>query len=105
MFSLRITDVAERDIQRNFEWWRDNRSAEQAARWCEGIFPAIATLTKMPRRCSLAREADFHDIELRQLQFGIGRRSTHRILFTIDGDAVVILKVLHNAQKDFTEDI
>ena len=83
MFKIRITDVAERDIQQNFEWWRDNRSPEQAARWYDGIFPAIDTLKKMPDRCTAAREQDSFDVKLLQLSYGIGRRATHRILFTI----------------------
>ena len=101
MFNVRITRPAEVDIQLNFEWWRDNRDPEQAAEWYESIFPAIQSLAKMPRRCAFAREQDLYSGELRQLQFGIGRKATHRIIFTIEDETVFILAVLHHRQAGF----
>ena len=101
-FSVRITDPAETDIGHAYRWWRDNRSREQADRWYDGIYPAIDTLRTMPLGCSLAHDQDAYDGELRQLLFGIGRRATHRILFTIEESTVVILRVLHHAQQDRT---
>lgn len=100
MFQIRITDAAESDIQNIFEWWRDHRSPEQAARWYESIFPAITTLEQMPNRCSIAREDDLYEGELRQLHFGVGRRPTHRIVFAVEEDVVVVLRVLHHALDD-----
>lgn len=101
MFKVRITQPAEIDIQRNFEWWRDNRDPEQATEWYESIFPAIQSLAQMPRRCAFAREQDPYPGELRQLQFGIGRKATHRIIFTIEDETVFILAVLHHRQEGF----
>ena len=73
MFEVRITAPAEDDIQQNFTWWRDNRDADQAAEWYDSIYPAINSLSQMPRRCAFAREQDMYTGELRQLYFGIGR--------------------------------
>jgi plasmid stabilization system protein ParE len=73
MFQVVITEPAEQDIQAAFTWWRDNRSADQAARWYEKIIPAIATLREMPDRCPRASENDLHPLGLRELHFGIGR--------------------------------
>ncbi len=103
MFNVSITAPAERDIQRTFEWWRDNRDAVQAAKWYESIYPAIASLSEMPRRCAFAREQEMYSGELRQLYFGIGRQATHRIIFTIQEQTVFVLAVLHQHQKGFTE--
>jgi len=103
-FSIRITEPAEADISHAYHWWRNHRSREQADRWYDGIYPAIGTLRDMPRGCALAHDQDACEVELRQLLFGIGRRATHRILFTIEDDTVVILRVLHHAQQDRTSD-
>lgn len=100
MFEVRITKPAEDDIQRNFEWWRDNRDSNQAARWYDSIYPAIDSLSQMPRRCSFAREQDMYPGELRQLHFGISRNATHRIIFTIDDQTVFVLAVLHQRQRN-----
>ena len=104
MFAIRITDIAEQDIQQSYQWWRDNRSPSEAERWYDSIYPAIKTLESMPHRCALAREHEAFADELRQLLFGIGRKATHRILFTIEDQTVMILRVLHHAQQDVTAD-
>jgi len=100
MFEIRITEVAENDIQSAYNWWRENRSAEQAERWIDAVYPAIATLGTMPHRCSYAQERDFYSGELRQLLFGLENRVTHRIVFTIEGQTVTILRVRHTSQQD-----
>lgn len=56
MFNVKITAPAEDDIQRNFNWWKDNRDSDQAAHWYDSIYPAINSLSHMPRRCAFARE-------------------------------------------------
>lgn len=98
MYSILITDLAERDILEAYLWWRDNRSADEAARWLDGIYPAIETLKLMPERCPRTSEEEVAGVLTRQLLFGIGRRKTHRIVFAIEGNQVVILRVRHVAQ-------
>jgi plasmid stabilization system protein ParE len=104
MFKLVITDLAEGDIQQAYDWWRDRRSSEQAARWYERIQPAIGTLRKMADRCPHSPETDLHPLGLRELYFGLGRRPSHRIVFTIDGTTVTVLRVRHSAQRPLTAD-
>ena len=104
MPQLVVTAPADRDIQEAFEWWRDHRSSDEAARWYSQIVLAIETLRKSPEGCPPARESDLHPLGLRELHFGIGRRPTHRIVFTIDGDIVVVLRVRHSARRDLTVD-
>lgn len=100
MFQVIIADPAEQDIQAAYTWWRDNRSAEQAARWYQKILPAISTLREMADRCPFAVENDLHPHGLRELHFGSGRRPTHRIVFAIEGSIVTILRVRHAAQRE-----
>lgn len=98
MYRVKITTPAKQDIVAAFQWWRDNRSAEQAKRWYRGIRKAIASLADMPERCPPSPEADLLPGSTRQLLFGIGRRHTHRIVFAIDRKTVVILRVRHASQ-------
>ena len=77
--------------------WRSQRSASAAARWHAGILAAIRTLAGNPERCPLADEAADLGVDLRQLLYG-RRRSVYRILFTIEGQAVNVLRVRHAAQ-------
>jgi plasmid stabilization system protein ParE len=76
----------------------------QAARWYAGFSAAIDSLAENPDRCPLARENDLFPYELRELHDGLGSRPTHRAVFTIRPDAVVILTIRHAAQKDLTPD-
>lgn len=60
----------------------------------------MEALIQDPLRYEFAREADRFPYELRQRLFGTGRRITHRILFTVRNEEVVVLTVRHAAQAD-----
>jgi plasmid stabilization system protein ParE len=84
------------------EWWAENRSPEQAARWLEAIAVAIENIGTNPRGFGLIEESDRFDDEIRQMLFGLGRKATHRVLFTIDEDEVYVIDVRHVAQRPIT---
>ena len=96
-----VTPRAEDDLRQSTQWWAENRDPEQAGRWWYGILEKIESLAENPDRCPLARENPKHPHELRELHFGLGSRPTHRILFTIRPDRVVIVAVRHAAQDDW----
>jgi plasmid stabilization system protein ParE len=75
-----------------------NRSAEQAGRWLDGIHKRLQDLTSEPLRFPLAGEHKEFPYELREIHFGLGRRPTHRAIFTIAEDFVIVLTVRHAAQ-------
>lgn len=52
----------------------------------------------------LAREKDAFPIEIRELRYGLGRRPTHRAVFAIRPNVVVIYAIQHLAQRDLTLD-
>jgi plasmid stabilization system protein ParE len=60
----------------------------------------VLSLAQNPERCTLAPENGRFPYELRQLNFGVGRKSTHRIIYTIRPIEVVILRVRHLAQQE-----
>jgi len=86
------------DIESIGRWWAENRSAEQAWRWVNGILGAIEYLGDDADRHSVALENQSLPVELRQLSFGLGRRPTHRVLFTIRPEGVYIVRVRHVSQ-------
>jgi len=103
-YRLVYSRQAEADIREAMEWWRDNRSREQAVRWIEEIFPAIEQLKSDPARFPLAPETDLHPQGLRQLLFGVGRSITHRVIFTIEADVVNVVTIRHVARRDLQAD-
>ena len=104
MFRLEISEPAERDIYSAYDWWRSNRSEEQANRWYTEIHKSIQALRKTALQCPLAAESKLHPRGLRQMNFGIGRRPTHRIIFVVDEDSVRIVRVRHSSQRSLQEE-
>ena len=100
MFSLIITGPAKRDMHTNRIWWADHHSKEQADRWYIGIQEAMHSLNSMPEQCSYATESDLRARGIRQMLYGIGRKNTHRIIFSVNGDRVVIYRVLSVRQGE-----
>ena len=93
-----ITRRAEREMQDVARWWAANRSAEQARRWLAGLDEQLRTLADSPMRCPLAAEQAQIPFEIRELHYGLGRRMTHRAVFTIRDDQVLVLTIRHGAQ-------
>ncbi len=103
-YTIVITHPAEIQLATNSQWWAEDRSVDQAIRWYEGFLAAIESLEQHPDRCPLARENDRFDVEIRELHYGLGSRPTHRAVFKIEDDRVLILAVRHGAQQDLTEE-
>jgi plasmid stabilization system protein ParE len=99
-YQIIVMPRAEREAQTNRDWWAANRSLEQATRWYEEFSKSVLSLEQNPDRCALAAETEHFPYKVRQLNFGIGRKSTHRLVFTIRAKDVVILRVRHLAQQD-----
>jgi plasmid stabilization system protein ParE len=104
IYRLLVSEPAENDIEAAYRWWRENRSADQAARWYVGIRKVIAELCSAADRHPQAPEHDLHPIGLRQALFGLGSRATHRIVYTVDDDLVTVVRVRHASQDALTSD-
>ncbi len=86
------------DIRRNARWWLENHSPAQAARRYDEIPAAIAGLDIRPEQWPLATENEETPVEIREFHFGLGSRGTHRVIFKIDAEEVLVLAVRHAAQ-------
>jgi len=77
---------------------------ETAARWLNRFEAALQTLDHNPDRCPLAREhGRIEGIELREYLFG-RRSSVYRVIFTIEADAVRILRIRRAQRRFLSED-
>jgi plasmid stabilization system protein ParE len=103
-YDVRLTAKAERQFKDAARWWSAHRSREQAGRWYDGFLAAIQSLSLNPERCPLARENASVPIEIRELNYGLGRRPTHRAIFAIRPGRVVVYSIRHQAQEDLTAD-
>ena len=69
-------------------------------KWLWGISEAITSLSKFPERCQIIPENDAFEETVRQLLYG-KKPHIYRILFTIEGENVCILRVRHTRQQKF----
>jgi plasmid stabilization system protein ParE len=105
-YRIEISSVAESEADQAFLQLAQRTSSEYAKQWYCGLLNAIESLSKMPKRCTLARENPYFSQEIRQLLYGRGRNA-YRILFTIletdDSSTVRILHVRHAFQQTIGE--
>lgn len=95
---------ADNDIRAAVRWMAENLSPRVARSWHAGLLDALDSLETDPNRCPLADEAADLGIELRELLYRRRRTQTvYRILFTITGDTVNIIRVRHAAQDRLTD--
>jgi plasmid stabilization system protein ParE len=95
-YAVEVTEIAAAEIDSAYEWIKE-RAPDAAERWYAGLMTALSSLRQNPRRCARVFAAEFEGLEIRQLVYG-QRRGRYRILFTIRGDIVEIVRVLHGAR-------
>jgi plasmid stabilization system protein ParE len=100
-YQVRLSAKAERDVEALLQWFAEQSAGAAADRWFERLWTKIATLETMPRRCTVATEAQDVGLELRELLFG-RRTDKYRILFTVEDKTVNILHI-RRASRDRVE--
>jgi plasmid stabilization system protein ParE len=101
-YTVVITQRAALELDAIVDWWKLHRSEEQAVRWYDKILEAVADLAVMPEGFPLAEENGQFSLEIREMLFGVGRRRTHRVIFTITGERIHVVAVRHTAQDRLT---
>lgn len=74
----------------------DQKSPQNAQQWLEGLWDAIDSLEKWPKRCGFAPENDYRPFEIRQRIYG-----DSIILFTVDDEQniVYVIGFRHGGQQ------
>ena len=99
-YKVRLSDNAEADLGANANWWARHRSYDEAMRWLVGFHSALQQLDRDPERFPLASEASQFRRELRQLNYGLKSKKTHRAVFEVQDQEVVVLAIRHLAQGE-----
>ncbi len=90
--------AAEADAIEAYEWIAKQAPAA-ARRWHARLFARIGTLATFPLGFPVAAESRTLGREVRQLSHG-----DYRVLYTVDGDVVRILRVRHGARRRLGEE-
>ena len=93
-----------RALEEGYDWWAKHRSAEQAVRWINGFAAEIDALGANPRQHPKAAESHLFPYEVRELNFGLGPKPTHRALFVIRPEMVYVIAIRHMSQQPFHPD-
>jgi plasmid stabilization system protein ParE len=99
-----LTAKARQQLEAAYDWWAEHRSREQAGRWYSIASKAILSLASDPERHQRSSESKGFAYQLRDAYFGLGGRPSHRIVFTIRQNEVIVLAIRHVAQRELTPD-
>ena len=97
-FRVEVSPKARRDADAILGWLLSQQAGEAGLRWFRRLEEAIGSLANFPERCKLAPENASVPFEMRQLLCG-HRPHVYRILFTIEGETVYVLRIRHGRRK------
>lgn len=97
-FRVEISPSALADAQEAFLYIQKDSSLN-AEEWYDGLVNAILSLENFPNRCPIASESEEIGREIRQLLY-----SRYRILFSVTGDVVQVLRIRHTARDWLSSD-
>ncbi len=101
-FRVESSARAKQDLDGILEWLLAEEAGEAGLRWFQRMRESVASLSELPRRCPLAPESAEFPFDVRQLLYG-RKPHRYRILFTINGDAVIVLHIRHGRRKHIGE--
>jgi plasmid stabilization system protein ParE len=102
-FRVKQSPQADSDLDGILEWLLAQQAGDTGLRWFQKLKEAVATLSELPQRCPLAPENKEFPFEVRQLLYG-RKPHVYRVLFTIEGDAVVILHIRHGRRRHLSSE-
>jgi plasmid stabilization system protein ParE len=103
MYEVLFTKQAIIELDESHTWWATHRSPEQADRWHSGFLKKLLTLEENPERYPFAPESAKFHLKIHQINYGLGRKPTHRALYIIRERNVLILRIRHFSQDDLAE--
>ena len=96
-----LTETAQQQMNVAADWYAE-QNPTIAAKWFNGLTHCLKALGDNPEQYSVARESELLPVELRQLLYGSGKRITHRILFVIREQRIVVYQIRHVSMQDIT---
>jgi plasmid stabilization system protein ParE len=102
-FEVRFTRQATVAFDETLDWYKA-RSLEAARKWLAAVELALDKLEEDPYRYPRAAEDDLFPTPLYQYAFGGGRKLTHRMVYVIRPQAVVVHAIRHLSQDALSLD-
>ncbi|MBL8809304.1 MAG: type II toxin-antitoxin system RelE/ParE family toxin [Planctomycetaceae bacterium] len=96
-----LTETARQQMNAAADWYAE-QNPSVAAKWFNGLISRLNALSENPEQYSVARESEFMSVELRQMLYGSGKRITHRVLFVIREQRIVVYQIRHVSMRDIT---
>lgn len=94
-----LTETAQQQMNAAADWYAE-QNPTVAAKWFNGLIARLNFLSDNPEQYAVARESEFLPVELRQMLYGSGKRITHRVLFVIREQRIVVYQIRHVAMPD-----
>lgn len=97
-YRVEFTEDARQDMLAYARYIADQEQDDaQAQAWYEGMYAAVMSLKKMPRRFPYARENNAFEEEIRQVTY-----HSHRAIFSVHDDLglVAIHRVWHTSRQN-----
>ncbi len=91
-FRICLTGEAVHDLESIMDYIARD-APKRAEAHVDALLGKIRSLKSMPRRCAHAPENGWRGYELRHLIYG-----DYRILFTLAGETVTVLRIIHGAK-------
>jgi plasmid stabilization system protein ParE len=95
---VELTAKAKRDLDAILEWLVAQEAGEAGLRWYARLQKEIGSLSALAYRCPLAPENGEFPFEIRQLLYG-RRPHQYRILYTVEGETVIVLHIRHGRRR------
>jgi plasmid stabilization system protein ParE len=95
-YEVVVTASAQRELEQAYSWLLA-QTPQHAPLWYNGALDALFSLEQNPTRCPIVPESDAAG-EMRQLLYG-SKAHVYRILFSVRGEKVVILHIIHAARQ------
>lgn len=102
-FEVRFTRRATAAFDEALQWY-EARSLDAAHKWVAAVELALDRLERDPHRYPRAAEDGLLPAPIHQYAFGGGRKLTHRMVYAIRPDAVVVHSIRHLSQDALSLD-
>ena len=103
-FQVKLLPRAALQLHESALWWAERHSTVQAVEWLERFEAALRSLAQDPDRWNLAAESAIVGLDIREMTFGMKRTKTHRAVFGIRHNEVIVYAIRHLAQDQLTAD-
>lgn len=97
-YRVELTPEAEADLDQGYRYIARN-SPTNVHRWWQHFYDVAGRLSLFPEGCTLAPENEGVPFEVRQKLWG-----NYRVLLTIAGERVIILRIRHAARLPLSPD-